>query len=203
MPKHKRRSIVVEGETYQWLAASYAVYVWHRKMGRKSWQREQPDDWDIGDEPVTPRDVADFIYREFLHREPPSPTPHRARVHTRKQAILVPKINVNQQRVFALVRERFWFGDDGWLRSDERTVACFTDPEMAKEQASRLNPPYAADMRKTLGLRAWPVSMCDFEKALGDRLPNVGDMFEAGFTLWKSTVVPLYDSVTLHRLVKA
>lgn len=194
MSKHKRRSIVVEGESYQWLVASYAVYVWHRKMGRKSWTREQPNDWDIGDEPVTPRDVADFIYREYLHREPPPRKASLPRYHL--QTVLVPVINTSQQRVFALVRERFWLGDDGYLRSREQQVACFTDPVMAKEQANRLNPPYAADLCKWSGYPAQTVS-----RALAGRVPDIDAIIESGFTLWKSTVMPLYDSVSLQRRV--
>jgi hypothetical protein len=190
MSKHKRRSIVVEGETYQWLVTNDVVYVWHPKMGRKWWLRHRhPEDyrfdWDSIYDPVTPRDVVLFIYREYLLRAPP-PRPRPVLPSRPRPKTLVPIVNTAQPEIYALVRVVHWFDEEtGRHKTRDETVAAFTDPQMAKVQAERLNPPHAESLRT--------ISWEALRDRFGDMIADVDRMIDHGFILWKAIAVPLYD----------
>jgi hypothetical protein len=171
-----KRRIVVEHETYQWLVAADVVHIIHPQWGHKAWLRHP-------DEPVTPRAVAEFIYHEYLGREPPPrPIPEHA-----TEKLLVPTVNIDQREVYLLVQQDYWFNEAGWLRGADRVIAGFTDPALAKLEADRRNPPYV----RTVRAMRQPASTTEFFHAFGDQ---ARDMVNEGFTLWNAIAMPLYGS---------
>jgi hypothetical protein len=208
----KRRAIVVEGVTYHWkFAPPYRVYIWDPDHARQQFDFANADYYD-----VSPRRVADHIYRLFLHREPPPRPVIRVRVPS-PEPVMIPQ-RASQADIYNLVRTSYYYHWDGRgdLIARAEVIAAFTDPAMAKLQAQRLNPPYVSALQALargklaqvqyygtwLAKPEWQpkTSLKDRFLALldpADRPPIDSDWFERamdGFELYSAVAVPLYDA---------